>query len=325
MVDEVTASYDRSRHQFGVFLVFAVIALIAVGALVTSKGAGLSVPDWPLSYGTLNPPQWWEIENVRAEHGHRLFAGLVALLTVTLAIWTWRRESRGWVRGLSYAAVAVVLLQAVLGGVTVLLFLPTSVSVGHAGIAEVFLGLIVTLAVVTSRWWLGDWSGEGARELQFGGIRRVAVCLSAVVYCQILIGAVMRHSGAGLAIPDFPLAFGRLIPRDWSFAIAVHYAHRVGAGVVAAMILVVFVLVLRRARAVRPLLVPSLLLVVLVCTQVALGGAVVLTGKAVLPNTIHVGMGASIWAMSLVLALNAARISWLESRSDRVSLGESIS
>ena len=325
MVDEVTASYDRSRHRFAVLLTFAVVALVAAGALVTSKGAGLSVPDWPLSYGSLNPPQWWEIENVRAEHGHRLFAGLVALFTATLAAWTWRCEPRRWVRRLCYSAVAVVLLQAVLGGLTVLLFLPTSVSVGHAGIAEIFLGLITTLAVVTSRGWLEEHSEEGLHASQFEAIRRAAVSLSALVYCQILVGAVMRHSGAGLAIPDFPLAFGRLIPRDWSFAIGIHYVHRLGGVIIAATILVVFFRILRRALAVRALLVPSALLVVLVCTQIVLGGAVVLTGKAVLPNTIHVGVGASIWAMSLVLALNATRVTSHERRSAARAHQESIS
>jgi cytochrome c oxidase assembly protein subunit 15 len=172
----------------------------------------------------------------------------------------------------------------------------------------VFLGLVVTIAVVTSRWWVEAHAEERSNQSRLLAVRRAAVLLSALVYCQILVGAVMRHGGAGLAIPDFPLAFGRLMPRDWSFAIAIHYTHRLGAVAVATVILVVFAKVLRTRSAARPLLGPVALLVALVGTQIVLGGVVVLSGKAVLPNTIHVGVGASIWATSLVLALKATRI-----------------
>ena len=144
----------RGLHRFAVVLAGLIVLLIAAGALVKSKEAGLSVPDWPLSYGSLNPPKWWTIENVRAEHGHRLIAGTVALLTVILALWFRRREPRPWVRRIAYLAVAVVFAQALLGGITVLTFLPAPVSVSHAGLAQLFLCLVVTLAVVTSTAWL---------------------------------------------------------------------------------------------------------------------------------------------------------------------------
>ena len=153
MSDSSASESDRWRHRFAVFLSCGVVLLIAAGALVTSKQAGLSVPDWPLSYGGLNPPRWWGIENVRAEHGHRLIAGTVALLTTTLAVWLGRREERRWVRRVGYLAVGAVLAQAALGGITVLFFLPTAVSVSHAALAELFLCLIVTLAVTTSTAW----------------------------------------------------------------------------------------------------------------------------------------------------------------------------
>ena len=295
--------YHASRHRFAVFLTIAVVALIAAGALVKSKEAGLSVPDWPLSYGSLNPPQWWLMDGVWAEHGHRLFAGTIALLTLALCAWFYRREPRSWVKKLTAAAVATVFLQAFLGGLTVLLLLPTAVSVSHAGVAQLFLGLIVAIAVATSRAWLDEPGGQ----LELAGLRTSATVLSGLIYLQILVGALMRHSGAGLAIPDFPLAFGRLIPPYWNFGIAVHFAHRVGAVAVTVVVLVVFVQVLRGAREVRPVWWAALGLIALLLVQITLGATVVLTQKAVLPNTVHVAVGAALWAVSLVITLLAWR------------------
>ncbi len=293
---------ERGLHRFAVLLAAAVVLLIAAGALVKSKEAGLSVPDWPLSYGGLNPPNWWQIENVRAEHGHRLIAGVVALLTILLAIQFRRLESRIWVRRLAYLAVATVFAQAALGGITVLMFLPTPVSVGHAGLAQLFLCLIVTLAVVTSPAWLrADFTlhRQGARRRA----ARLATALSLVVYAQILVGAVMRHTGAGLAIPDFPLVFGGLVPPRFDAAIAIHYSHRVGAVLVLALTAVLVWQVLRRFRQERALVIPAIALTVLVMVQIGLGASVVLTARAVAPNTVHVAVGAMVLAASLAMTL----------------------
>ncbi len=294
-------------HRFALGLACAVVLLIAAGALVTSKAAGLAVPDWPLSYGSLNPPRWWQIENVRAEHGHRLIAGTVALATVALALFAARREPRRWVRRLAWGAVAAVLAQAVLGGITVLYFLPTPVSVGHAALAEIFLCLVVALAVVTSRRWQAAGTVETRRAVVTAPI--AASTATAVIYLQILIGAVVRHSGAGLAIPDFPLAFGRLVPPRFDFAIAIHYSHRLGALAVAAAVAFALAGVLRRARQERPLVVAAVAMALLVVVQVALGATVVLGGRGVAVNTAHVATGATLLATSLVLTLMSWRLS----------------
>ncbi len=296
----------RGLHRFALGLACGVVLLIAAGALVKSKEAGLAVPDWPLSYGSLNPPRWWQIENVRAEHGHRLIAGAVALCTVALAVVTARREPRRWVRGLAWIAVGAVLAQAALGGVTVIFFLPTAVSVGHAALAEIFLCVVVALAVVTSRRWQAIGAVEAPRDL--GPIPIAAAFATALIYLQILIGAVMRHTGAGLAIPDFPLAFGRLVPPRFDFAIAIHYAHRLGALAVAGAVAIVLASVLRRARRDRGLLAAALAMALLVAVQVALGAAVVLGGRAVPVNTAHVATGATLLAASLVLTLMSWRL-----------------
>lgn len=292
----------RGLHLFAAFLACYVVLLITAGALVKSLEAGLSVPDWPLSYGSLNPPRWWEIENVRAEHGHRLIAGSVALMTIALSVWIYRRESRRWVKRLSLAAVAAVLAQALLGGLTVLFFLPTSISVSHAGLAQLFLCMIVTLAMVTSASWPRDAArGRGTQLLGLAPVTTVAV------YVQILLGAVMRHSGAGLAIPDFPLVFGRLVPPKLSFPIAIHYAHRVWAMVLVILVVATLAQAARRGWRLPGIRIPVLTLGVLVTAQITLGAFVVLTEKAVLVNTLHVGVGATVLATSLVLSLNSWR------------------
>lgn len=285
-----------------------VVGLITAGALVTSKGAGLSVPDWPLSYGTLNPPNWWRISTVRAEHGHRLFAGTVALLTLGLAIAATRVEPRRSVRRLAWLAVAAVLCQALLGGLTVLFFLPTAVSVAHAGLAEIFLCLVVSLAVVTSPSWnaLAAPGREAAPEA--AGVSKLAVATTGAVYVQILLGAVMRHSGAGLAIPDFPLVFGGLLPPHFDFPIAIHLAHRLWALVVAGLIFWTAGRTLRLYRGVRLLVWPAVLLDLLVLVQIGLGGAVILSRRSVPINTAHVATGATILALAMVLTLRARRL-----------------
>ncbi len=297
--------YNPKLHRYATVLACLVVGLISAGALVTSTGAGLSVPDWPTSYGGFNPPNWWRISTVRAEHGHRLIAGTIGLLTLLLAIWVQRAESRIWVKRLAWSALAAVLIQAILGGVTVLFYLPTSISVAHAGVAELFLCMVTVIAVVTSRSWI-RLSKEQRPTYNGDRPRRLSRWLPIAVYLQILVGAIMRHSGAGLAIPDFPLVFGGLLPPEWTFGITIHYLHRIGAIVVALWIVAVWREVRRDGETVRGVVWPSWALLALVAVQVTLGALVILSGKAPLPNTLHVTVGASILAASVILAANTA-------------------
>ena len=316
------STLPRGIHRLATFLAGYVVLLITAGGLVKSLEAGLSVPDWPLSYGMLNPPRWWEIETVRAEHGHRLIAGVALILTTVLTVWIARREERAWVRKLAYIAMGAVLAQAALGGITVLFYLPTPISVSHAALAQAFLVMIVTLAVVTSRFWL-------AREKPMSGVDAgrvvsLATATTGLIYLQILVGAVMRHSGAGLAIPDFPLVFGGLIPPKIDFGIAVHYTHRVGALLVATLIFWTLGRVLRLAARQPALSRPAMALTALVLIQGTLGGLVVWTSKAVLPNTLHVGTGALLIGVSVVLTLTSRRLSWLAERQTLPSEAASV-
>ena len=128
-------------HIYARIVVLVSLFLVFAGGMVTSTGSGLAVPDWPLSYGMLMPPM---IGGIFYEHGHRMIATLVGMLTIGLAVWLQRRESRRWLRRLGWGALAAVCLQGLLGGLTVLFFLPTAISVGHAGLAQLFFAPLST-------------------------------------------------------------------------------------------------------------------------------------------------------------------------------------
>lgn len=275
------------------------------GSLVTSTGSGLSVPDWPTSYGwnmfTFPPSKW--VGGIFYEHGHRLIASTVGFLTVVLAAWLWRSDPRRWMKRLGATALVAVILQGLLGGLTVLFFLPASISTAHAGLAEIFFGLTVAMALFTSPGWI-----RSAGHVDDGWLRRVATATTAVIYVQILLGATMRHSDAGLAIPDFPLMFGGLLPDHWDVKIAIHFAHRMGALVVTAFILAASVHVWTRHRGNREVTTPASALVVLVAMQIALGASTILSRRNVWINSAHVVCGALVLATSLVLTLRSWRL-----------------
>jgi cytochrome c oxidase assembly protein subunit 15 len=283
-------------HRFAVVLACATLGLIVAGGLVTSNEAGLSVPDWPLSYGKLMPPM---VGGVFYEHGHRMVATTVGILTVILVVWLARREPRAWVRRVGYLALAAVVAQGVLGGMTVIFLLPTAVSVAHACLAQTFFCLVVTLAVVTSPKWR-----DGTVAAPSAAARAGAWTVGAV-FVQLAIGAVMRHDKAGLAIPDFPLAFGKLVPPITSFAVGIHFAHRVWALVVAALVIGCLVAGLRSRR--PGIARTGVLLAAIVAVQIALGAATVLTKKAVPVATAHVATGALLLGTALAFALAARR------------------
>src|SRR6266849_9563843 len=146
-------------HRFAKFLTACTILLILAGSLVTSHGAGLSVPDWPTSYGWnmfTFPPSMW-VANIFYEHGHRLIASSVGLLTIILAVWIWLADSRRWLRWFGVAALGAVIAQGVLGGLTVLFFLPPAVSTAHAALAEIFFCMTVAIALFTSPGWIAGY------------------------------------------------------------------------------------------------------------------------------------------------------------------------
>ena len=304
-------------HRFAKFVAACTVLLVLAGSLVTSTASGLSVPDWPTTYGwnmfTFPPSKW--VGGIFYEHGHRLIASSVGFLTIVLAAWLWRQEPRRWMRWLGVAALGAVIAQGVLGGLTVLFFLPAAISTAHAGLAEIFFCITIAIALFTSPSWIAGYraevpgrSGDGASGTDDAVLRRVATATTLVIYTQIIVGATMRHTGAGLAIPDFPLMFGHLIPEHWDAKIAVHFAHRCGALLVVCSVLATSGHVWYHHRERAELRRPATLILLLVAVQVTLGAFTVLSGRDVWINSLHVVCGALVLTTSLVLTLRTWRV-----------------
>ena len=194
----------QNVHRFAVFTAGCTFILLIAGALVTSNDAGLSVPDWPLSYGSLAPPM---VGGIFYEHGHRMIASFVGLLSIVLAAWLWRVDSAGpagrlsnkrsWLRWLGVAALGAIVAQGLLGGLTVLFFLPPAVSSAHATLAQIFFVTVASIALFTSAWW----EREPVSELHDSGgpsIHALAVATAAAVFVQLILGAAFRHKAFGI-------------------------------------------------------------------------------------------------------------------------------
>jgi cytochrome c oxidase assembly protein subunit 15 len=282
--------------------------LIFAGGMVTSTGSGLAVPDWPNTYGWFmwTFPLDRMVGGIFYEHTHRLIASVVGFLILVLAVWLSRVETRPLVRRLGYIALAAVIAQGILGGITVLWFLPDPVSIAHASLAQLVFCLAVTIALLTSPGWTRSYrSPDPLRSDPM--LQRVTAATVAVIYLQIVVGATMRHTDAGLAIPDFPLAFGQIVPPHWDPKIAVHFAHRVGAVIVSLLIAATAGHVFHHHRGRTELTRPSILLLSLLVVQITLGALTVLSGRQHLINSLHVVTGASVLVTSLVLALRTHR------------------
>ena len=300
-------------RRFTKLVALATLFLIFAGAMVTSNEAGLAVPDWPTTYGEnmfTFPISKWRA-NIFYEHGHRLVASTVGFLCIIQAFWLHFREPKKFVRRLGWLALAAVIIQGLLGGLTVIFLLPKLISISHAALAEIFFCVNVSIAFFTSRWYTSLSSMEKGDAPV-----RMAWTLTAIVFLQILAGAVMRHLGAGLAIPDFPLSFGRLVPDFATKEIVSAYVHRVGGMIVAAAVIAMVFRLFRYERN-HPLRGLAQLLLVVVSAQILLGGYVIWSGKQPHITSLHVMTGASTLALSLILTLSARTLAWRKARAKR--------
>jgi len=184
---------NRNLHHYAVFTACSTFLLLIAGALVTSNQAGLSIPDWPLAYGSIHPPM---VGGIVFEWSHRVMAASVGFLTIVLASWIWVAEKRPWMRWLGFAALGGVIAQGILGGLTVRMFQPPAVSAAHATLAQLFFSTVVAIAVFTSAWWQTP-----VTEVDDSGtprVRSLAVWSCVAIFLQLILGAAFRHNGFGI-------------------------------------------------------------------------------------------------------------------------------
>ena len=296
-------AYRATQHLYCVALAFFTFLLLFAGGMVTSTNSGLSVPDWPTTFGKnmfLFPPSMMK-GGIFYEHGHRLFASLVGLLTLIncAAFWIW--DKRNWLRWTGVVAIVLVIIQGVLGGLTVKFKLPMVVSVAHACTAELFFMLTLFMAFVSSK----SFSTIGPNHFRLKHREQIFSLLFCLfIFVQILVGAVMRHSYAGLAIPTFPMAFGQIVPPFWNFGIVVHFLHtRIGAPllVLSGLVTIISVLISPRSDQTTKGLASFLARALLV--QCLLGMITVWSGKAPIPTTFHLSIGALVFGTGFLIFL----------------------
>ena len=221
----MNVKYQPALFWFAVLTAVMTFLLIGLGGLVTSHEAGMSVPDWPTSYGYnmfALPIKFWT-GGAFFEHTHRLLASAVGFLTTVLAVWLWLKDPRKWMRWLGVAAFLGVIAQGVLGGLRVK-WQMASLGIFHGAVAQSFLVLICSIALFTSRWWQD--SEAKTHSAVPRGLRSHVLYVTILIFIQLLIGATMRHQHAGLSIPDFPTAYGKIWPDTSPEAIASYNEHR---------------------------------------------------------------------------------------------------
>jgi cytochrome c oxidase assembly protein subunit 15 len=199
--NRMNSTYNRPLHRYAIFTACCTFGLLIAGALVTSNDAGLSIPDWPLAYGSLAPPM---VGGIRYEFTHRVIATCVGLLTIGLAAWLWKADKRSWMRWLGVTALGGVIAQGILGGLTVRMIQPPAVSAAHATLAQLFFSTVVAIAVFTSSWWNRDLAEID--DPVSPRVRTLALWTLASVFFQLILGAAFRHKGFGI-IPHLVGAF----------------------------------------------------------------------------------------------------------------------
>ncbi|HEU5397092.1 MAG TPA: COX15/CtaA family protein [Verrucomicrobiae bacterium] len=319
-------------NRFAVLTAIATFLLLGAGGLVTSHEAGMSVPDWPNSYGYnmfLFPVSKWT-GGIFYEHTHRLWASVVGLLTTILSIWIWRKDSRRWMKWLGVAAFLLVVVQGVLGGLRVVL-VKADLGVVHGVVGQSFFVLVCALALFTSDFW----RTISTQRLNVPrGLRWVGLFATGLIFAQLMLGATMRGQHAGLAIPDFPAAYGQLWPDTSADAMA-HYnetsknpvvitafqvdlqmVHRLVALLISLSVLVMAIVAWRRLGAGDSLAKFAGFWFALILVQVGLGAATILSNKAADVATAHVLVGALSLMTGAMWCIIAFRRSALKTENE---------
>jgi heme a synthase len=304
-------AYNAAQHRFTVFVAVLAFLLLIAGGLVTSNNAGLAVPDWPTSFGSIyKMPRM--IGGVKFEHGHRMVAEAVGVLTIIVAVWTWLVDKRRWMRALTIAAVLGVIFQGVLGGLTVLNFLPPAISTAHATVGQTMFCVLAAIALFTSRGWMEEPLEKIPRKESRLLIRH-SWMLIGFLYLQLILGAAFRHVWTKWGPPG---------SNRWPVhRIVFLYPHIVNALIVAGLVLFLSLRVISRSSSIPHLRRPAAGLLLLLIAQLLLGvGAYVvrvIQGVDELQPTLglvgitvaHLGVGALILATAMILTIQAYRYS----------------
>jgi heme a synthase len=319
--------YNRWLARFAWFTAAATLLLICSGGMVTSKGVGLAVPDWPTTFGYnmfFFPVSKW-VGGIFFEHTHRLIASLVGFLSIILAFWLAFSKVERWIKVLGWVSLGAVVLQGILGGLRVTL-LKDQIGIFHACLAQAFLGMLVVIALATSPVWRRLSRSAGAVLRQ--SLLILALAASALIYGQLALGATMRHQHRDLSIMDFPLAYGQIIPATDPAAIArinrardaqalsdvsagqiwLQLVHRFLAAIIGLTIAAFWLFVRREKMAIPFLRGLSNLWLGLVILQITLGAWTVLSNKAADIATAHVAVGAVTFATGIVISATLFRL-----------------
>jgi cytochrome c oxidase assembly protein subunit 15 len=293
LLKAVTLPYNRAHHRFAVFTAGVTFVLIIAGALVTSNDAGLSVPDWPTSFGSLYKIPHL-VGGVRFEHTHRMIAQFVGFLSIILAVWTWRADRRRWMKYLGITALGLVIAQGILGGLTVLFYLPPAISSAHAALAQTFFCVAVLIAMFTGRRWVEEVPRVEVDE-QRPSLFTLTLLSIFVLYVQLILGALFRHHGL-----------------SW-------WPHVVNAAAVAVVLSWTAIRALSQYSRIDAVRRPAIVMLSLLITQLCLGFVAFLTRVAwgrdavqpelpmVVSTVAHVAVGALLLATTVILAVQVWR------------------
>ncbi len=312
---------NPSLAWFAKLVVAMTFVLIFIGGHTTTAGAGMAFPDWPLSNGSLNPTGWLTNFFMFLEHSHRLTAGLVATMVAVLFAWILVKR-KSVIQGalpLAGCALAGVLAQAVLGGLRVILDpqgiaattsnIATTFRVLHGCVAQIELCLLVALAALLSPAW-----NQIRTSPKMSGIAKLGRIAIALVFLQLIVGAAMRHLGAGLAIPTFPQAAsdGSWMPKIHNPYVDLNFTHtRFGSVIVTLLLLHLAASAFRKSEGDVHIQRPAMLLGALILAQFTLGMFVIWHVRPPLLTTLHVVNGAAVLATCVLLTVRASRASCL--------------
>ncbi len=293
LLKAIAIPYNQAHHRFAVFAASVTFLLIIAGALVTSNDAGLSVPDWPTSFGSLYKIPHL-VGGVKFEHTHRMIAQFVGFLSIIIAVWTWRTDPRRWMKYLGASALGLVIAQGILGGLTVLFYLPPAISSAHAALAQTFFSVLVLIALFTSRSWVQE-TPRTQRDEERPSLFTLAWLSIFVLYVQLILGAMFRHHGL-----------------SW-------WPHVLNAATVAVVLSWTSIRALSRYSAIDQIRKPAIAMLGLMIAQLCLGFIAFLTRVAwgrdavqpelpmVVSTVAHVAVGALLLATAVVMAVQVWR------------------